>query len=218
MRLCYESPEIPRWTVPLPHRVLGLLIGGCFLLFGLTGNILFVTSYIKNKHVQTPFNTIVLSMSCNDLVWITFKHVQTPFNTIVLSMSCNDLVWITFIFTVLLSVYGSDEWLPIYTTSGDVDVLCAYMNIIHTQCEISSFLHVLVQICSCSSPFRKTGKNQSISCVGFTNGFHGVRICCACLEHTACTCVYSPRQIVWYRTEIHSRVWYTSHVLLHTMY
>ena len=117
---CYESPEIPRWTVPLPHRVLGLLIGGCFLLFGLTGNILLVTSYIKNKHVQTPFNTIVLSMSCNDLVWIT----------------C--------IFTVLLSVYGRGEWLPIYTTSGDVDVLCAYMNIVHTQCEILSFLHVIV--------------------------------------------------------------------------
>ena len=44
----------------------------------------------------------------------------------------------------MLSVDGRGEWLPIYTTSGDVDVLCAYMNIVHAQCEISSFLHVLV--------------------------------------------------------------------------
>ena len=72
------------------------------------------------------------------------KHVQTPFNTIVLSMSFNDLIWITCIFTVLLSVDGRGEWQPIYTTSGDVDVLCAYMNIVHTQCKISSFLPVLV--------------------------------------------------------------------------
>ena len=180
---CYEFPEIPRWTLPLPHRVLGLLIGGCFLLFGLTGNILLVTSYIKNKHVQTPFNTIVLSMSFNDLVWIT----------------C--------IFTVLLSVYGRGEWLPIYTPSGDVDVLCAYMNIIHTQCQISSFLHVLVvglyRYAVVVHPIGKLGRiSQSPVWVSLMI-FIVYAFVCVCLEHTACKCAYSCRQIIRYRTEIY---------------
>ena len=108
------------WAVPLPHSVLGALLGGSLLVSGVTGNMLLVTSYIKIKAIQTPFNTILLSMSCHNLLYLTL------------------------ILPVLLSVYVRGQWVPIYTQSGDVDIVCAYLNIFLTHCEIVAFLHVLI--------------------------------------------------------------------------
>ena len=78
------------------------------------------------------------------LSYIKYKHLQNPFNTILLSMSCNDALYLTFVLPVLLAVYVRGEWLPQYTATGDVDIMCVYVELVLLFCEISALLHVLV--------------------------------------------------------------------------
>ena len=117
---CYEFAGGTFWQVPLTYRIVGSLLGGMFILFGLTGNMLLVVSYIKYKNIRNPFNTILFSMSCNDLLFLLG------------------------VFPVLLAVYIRGTWLPLYSYSGDVDVLCVYVSLAFINCEISAMFHVLV--------------------------------------------------------------------------
>ena len=117
---CFEFPGGTFWQVPLTYRIVGSLLGGMFILFGLTGNMLLVVSYIRYKNIRNPFNTILFSMSCNDLLFLLG------------------------VFPVLLAVYIRGTWLPLYSHSGDVDVLCVYVSLAFINCEISAMFHVLV--------------------------------------------------------------------------
>ena len=87
----------------------------------LMGNMLLVISYIKYTNIQTPLNTILVSMSCIDLLYLTC--VLLP---------------------VLLSVYVRGTWIPFYTSSGDADILCVCINNIFTHNQVTSILHVFI--------------------------------------------------------------------------
>ena len=117
---CFEFGGGTFWQVPLTYRIVGSLLGGMFTLFGLTGNMLLIVSYIRYKNIRNPFNTILFSMACNDLLFLL----------------C--------VFPVILAVYIRGTWLPLYSHSGDVDLLCAYVSLLYLNCEISAMLHVLV--------------------------------------------------------------------------
>ena len=117
---CYVFEDDTFWQVPLTYRIAGLLFGGFLLVFGLMGNMLLVISYIKYKNIQTPFNTILFSMSCIDLLYL----------------AC--------VLPVILSVYVRGTWVPFYASSGDVDILCVCLLNIFMYNQITSFAHVLI--------------------------------------------------------------------------
>ena len=117
---CYDFEDDTFWQVPFTYRITGLLFGGFLLMFGLMGNMLLVIAYIKYKTIQTPFNTILVGMSCIDLLYLT----------------C--------VLPVLLSVYVRGTWIPFYTSSGDVDILCVCISNIFTYNQVTSMLHVFI--------------------------------------------------------------------------
>ena len=115
---CYDFNRDIFWIVPLPYRIAGLFFGFVIFIFGITGNFLLVLSYMKCKYIRTPFNTLLLSMSFNDIAYLTF------------------------VLPLLMYVYIKGQWTPL--AGMDIDVLCVYNNVVLVHCEMTAFLYVLL--------------------------------------------------------------------------